>query len=43
MNELLRFARQLRCDPESPSEAFGHRLRVGFAIAALILLISLLR
>jgi hypothetical protein len=42
MHELLRLARQLRCDPASPSEAFGHRLRVGFAVAVLILLVSLL-
>ena len=32
-----------RCDPADPVQAFAHRLRVGLAVAALILLLSLLR
>jgi hypothetical protein len=43
MNELLRLARSLRCDPADPRQAFRHRLAVGLAIAALILILSLLR
>ena len=43
MNEILRFARSLRCDPADPRQAFRHRLAVGFAVAALILILSLLR
>ena len=43
MNELLRLARALRCDPVDPRQAFAHRLRIGLAIAALILVLSLLR
>ncbi|MFT3687789.1 hypothetical protein [Paenirhodobacter sp.] len=42
MNELLRFARTLRCDATDPGQAFGHRLRIGLAIAALIMILSLL-
>ena len=41
MHDLIRLARQLRCDPANPSEAFGHRLRVGLVVAALILIFSL--
>ncbi len=42
MNELLRRARAIRCDIPDPRDAFGHRLRVGLAIAALILILSIL-
>lgn len=41
MRDLIRLAQQLRCDPANPSEAFGHRIRVGLAVAALILIFSL--
>ena len=43
MNDLLRLARSLRCDLADPRAAFTHRLRVGLAVAALILILSLLR
>ncbi|TWG93070.1 hypothetical protein L598_004400000040 [Mesorhizobium sp. J18] len=43
MNELLRLARSFRCDPADSRQAFAHRLRIGLAIAALILILSLLR
>lgn len=43
MNELIRLARSLRCDPADPGQAFRHRLGVGLAVAALILVLSLLR
>jgi len=43
MNEILRLARSLRCDPVDPRAAFAHRLRIGLAVAALILILSLLR
>ena len=43
MNDLLRRARALRCDPADPGQAFRHRLAVGLAIAALILVLPLLR
>lgn len=42
MNELLRLARSIRCDAPDPGQAFSHRLRIGSAVAALILLISIL-
>jgi hypothetical protein len=42
MNDLLRLARALRCDASDPGQVFSHRLRVGLAIAALILVLSLL-
>ena len=42
MHELLRLARSIRCDPPTPVQAFAHRLRVGLAVAALILILSLL-
>lgn len=42
MNELLRLARSIRCDAPDPGQAFSHRLRIGFAVAALILILSLL-
>ncbi len=40
MNELLRRARAIRCDIPDPLEAFGHRLRIGLVVAALILILS---
>ena len=43
MNELIRLARALRCEPTDPKQAFAHRLRIGLAVAALILVLSLLR
>ena len=43
MNEILRLALSLRCDPADARQAFAHRLRIGLAIAALILILSLLR
>ena len=36
-------ARSLRCDPSDPRQAFAHRLRIGLVVAALILILSLLR
>lgn len=42
MHDLLRLARSLRCDSSDPGQAFRHRLGVGLAIAALILILSLL-
>lgn len=42
MHDLLRLARALRCDPADPGHAFRHRLGVGIAVAALILILSLL-
>jgi hypothetical protein len=43
MRELLRLVARLRCDAVDPCRAFRHRLRVGLAVAALILVLSLLR
>jgi hypothetical protein len=43
MRELLRLAARLRCDVDDPCRAFRHRLRVGLAVAALILVLSILR
>lgn len=43
MHELLRLAARLRCDDSDPCRIFRHRLRVGLAVAALILLLSLIR
>ncbi|WP_256372693.1 hypothetical protein [Roseibium sp. RKSG952] len=43
MNELIRLARWLRSNPADPGRAFTHRLRIGLAVAALILVLSLLR
>lgn len=42
MHELLRLARFIRCDPSAPRQAFAHRLRIGIAVAALILILTLL-
>ena len=43
MHELLRLARSIRCDPADAGQAFVHRVRVGLAVAALLLLLALLR
>lgn len=43
MHELLRLARSLRCDAPDPGQVFAHRLRIGLAVAVLILILSLLR
>jgi hypothetical protein len=43
MHELRRLARCLRWDVADPWHAFAHRLRIGIAVAALILVFSLLR
>ena len=43
MRELLGLAAQLRCGDADPCRVFRHRMRVGLAVAALILLLSLLR
>jgi len=42
MTELLRLARALRSECGDPRARFGHRLRVGLAVAALILILSFL-
>ena len=42
MHEILRLARSLRCNPADPGQAFVHRLRIGLAVAALILFLSTL-
>jgi len=41
MHELLRLARSIRCDTTDPQQTFGHRLRIGLLVAALILFLSL--
>ena len=43
MRELLGLAARLRCDDADPCRIFRHRLRVGLAVAVLILLLSLFR
>ena len=43
MRELLGLAARLRCGDADPSRVFRHRLRIGLVVAALILLLSLLR
>ena len=43
MRELLGLAARLRCAEADPCRVFRHRLRVGLAVAALILLLSLPR
>ena len=43
MDELLRLFARLRCSTTDPCRAFRHRLRVGLVVAALILLVSILR
>ena len=40
MSELLRLARSIRCLSADPRQAFIHRLRIGLAVAALILILS---
>lgn len=42
MTELVRVLRGLRRRTDDPRDAFAHRLRVGLAVAALILILSLL-
>jgi len=42
MTELLRLARALRTGCDDPRMRFAHRLRVGLAVAALILIFSFL-
>jgi hypothetical protein len=42
MRELLSLAARLRCGDADPCRVFRHRVRVGLAVAALILLLSLL-
>ena len=42
MIELLRLARALRTECEDPRRRFARRLRVGLAVAALILILSFL-
>jgi len=43
MHDLLRLARTLRSDTADPGQTFTHRIRIGIIVAALILLLSLLR
>mgnify|MGYP005848767751 CR=1 FL=1 len=43
MNEILRLAHPVRCEAADPRHAVAHRLRIGFAVAALILILSPLR
>ncbi len=43
MRELLGLAARLRCGDADPCRLFRHRMRVGLAVAALILLLSLFR
>jgi hypothetical protein len=43
MDELLRLIGRLRCSTTDPCRAFRHRLRIGLLVAALILLVSILR
>ena len=43
MRELLSLAARLRCGDADPCRIFRHRVRVGLDVAALILLLSLLR
>ena len=43
MHELLRLARALRTAPDDPRQTFTHRLAIGVAVAAAILVLSLLR
>ena len=43
MQELLRLIGRLRCSTTDPCQAFRHRLRIGLVVAALILLVSILR
>jgi len=42
MHDLLRLARILRSDAADPGLTFNHRIRIGFVVAVLILLLSLL-
>jgi len=42
MPDLVRRVRRLRRDPDCAKSAFRHRLRIGGAVAVLILLLSFL-
>ena len=43
MREFIGLAARLRCGDADPCRVFRHRMRVGLAVAALILLLSLIR
>jgi len=43
MHELLRLARSIRCNVTDPQQTFSHRLRIGVLVAAVILILSLIR
>jgi hypothetical protein len=43
MTELVRVLRGLRRLTDDPHDAFAHRMRIGLAVAALILILSFLR
>jgi hypothetical protein len=43
MRELFQLVARLRCSTTDPCRAFRHRLSVGLLVAALILLVSILR
>jgi hypothetical protein len=43
MREFLGLAARLRCGDADPGRVFRHRIRVGLAVSALILLLPLLR
>lgn len=43
MHDLLRLARLVRWETSDARAAFGHRIRVGLVVAAVILVLSLLR
>jgi hypothetical protein len=43
MREFIGLAARLRCGDADPCRVFRHRMRVGLAVAALILLLSLFR
>jgi hypothetical protein len=43
MHELFRLARSIRCDVTDPAQAFSHRVRIGILVAAVILILSLIR
>jgi hypothetical protein len=42
MRDLWRLATRLRCDSADPCRRFRHRLRIGLAVAGIILILSLL-
>ena len=43
MREFIGLAARLRCGDADPCRVFRHRMRVGLAVAALILLLSIFR